>query len=475
MFVRKLLSHSLIYSLGPQIPKIAGLFVLPIITQYLTTTDYGISGVIMSYVALFSILSDLGFAILLVNSYYNYPNRWKWVWRQLHFYLIVWSIFYGALLGVLLHFIMPKESKADEWAIIIYVCLPIIFFNSTQILAGRYYQFAQKPLYISIVSAIAGAAAILLNLVTIAYWQMGYMGWFLSSFIASLLQFLFFFYPVFFKYKLYPILAFRKRFLIRNLKVSLPMIPHNYATYLLNSSDRMVMDRYHLPIPQIGLYNMAYTFGNYFEFFGNAVGMAVGPFYTKLFARKNKEADQQVQFITNWLQISFILVGFLVSLWCKELMDILISNDELKSAYPIAIIITMGYVYRPYYWNVVNRLQFAEQTAKLWRISFIAGVGNLVLNIVLIPFFGVVAAAYTTFFALLYMGFAGYMLNSYKKIQRERFDPLMVIAAVIVSTAVVYLLKDTPVQFKVLITGLTLLSYTYYFWKRRTAFERIIV
>src|SRR5690606_20085589 len=112
-----------------------------------------------------------------------------------------------------------------------------------------------------------------------------------------------------------------------------------------------------------------------------------------------------------FLQIGFIAASFLVCLWCKELFQLLIKNDELQQAYGIAIIIIMGYNYRPMYWAVVNRLGFFEKTQHLWKISFVAGMLNLVLNFIFIPLFGYIAAAYTTFVSLLVIGFSGFLLS----------------------------------------------------------------
>ena len=68
----------------------------------------------------------------------------------------------------------------------------------------------------------------------------------------------------------------------------------------------------------------------------------------------------------------------------------------------------MSYNYRPQYLAVSIRLVYFERTKKLWRISLIAGLINLVLNIFLIPIYGFQIAAATTFVALLYMGYSGF-------------------------------------------------------------------
>lgn len=475
MFLKKLFSHSLIYTIGPQIPRIAGLFVLPIITQFLTTTDYGVYGIVISYIGIFTALSDLGFSVVLVNSYYQYPEKWGIIWRQLHFYLALWSIFYGLLMAICLYFIVPDEARHHLPEIIMLVCLPTILCNPAIILGSRYYQFAQKPMFIATSSAIVGVTAIFLNLYTIAYLKMGYMGWFVSTAISTLVQFLFFLYPVYFKYKLGPIFTFRKLFLYKHLKVSLPTVPHNYSSYLLTSSDRVIMDRMNLPVGEIGKYNMAYIFGNYFDFVSIAVGMAVGPFYIKLISRKTPVHENQIYVLTHWLQYGFLAAGFVICVWCKEILQVLISNEELQLVYPLAIIIIMSYVNRPYYWAVVNKLQYHEKTSQFWKISFIAGIINIILNIIFIPIYGIMAAAVITFLALLYMNFAGFFLRSYKQLATMKYYPVKMILFCIVTTAGAWLLKDVSIWYKIGVSTIILGTYCHYTWRKLPVFKQIEV
>lgn len=473
MFLKKLFSDSLIYSIGPQIPKIASIFVLPIITRYLTPSDYGIAGLISTYTGLLSGIGDLGFSIIMVNSFYNYPQKWQFIWKQYHFYLSIWAVIFAFLQALLLYYTIPKEARINTYEIITLLTIPVVFFNITTIFATRYYQFARKPVFVSIVSALVGVLSVFLNLYTIAYLKMAYMGWLYSSFICSMVTFLCYLYPVYFKYKLAPVIKFRRKFLIDNLRISLPLIPHNYSSYLLNSSDRVIMDYSNVSTNRIGEYNLAYTFGGYMEFFGNAVGMAVGPVYTKLYSQKNETSDKFVYFITEWLQFSFILACFIVSLWSKELFNLLISNEQLKTVYPMAIIIIMGYAYRPYYWSTINRLQYSEKTGQLWKISLIAGLLNLVLNIILIPIYGIFAAAVTTFFSLLYIGFSGYFLKAFKELESEKYYPKEIMLTIILITCFVYLIKDVSVGHKVIISAFSMICYFGYVLNRKNILQSI--
>ena len=67
---KKLLSHSFLYSVAPQLPKLLSLALMPILTKYLTDKDYGIYGVITAYIFFISVLKDLGFSVVFVNTFF---------------------------------------------------------------------------------------------------------------------------------------------------------------------------------------------------------------------------------------------------------------------------------------------------------------------------------------------------------------------------------------------------------------------
>jgi O-antigen/teichoic acid export membrane protein len=201
--------------------------------------------------------------------------------------------------------------------------------------------------------------------------------------------------------------------------------------------------------------------------------MAIGPLYTKLFSEKSKSANLSVHFLTHWLQSSFMLICFIVALWMKEFFSILVSNPDLANYYGLGIIIVMGYAYRPYYWVSISRLQYNENTSQLWKISFLAGVINIVLNIIFIPIFGIIAAAVSTFVALMYVGFSGFYLKAFKANETENYHPVRIMVLIILSTASVFMLKDIGIESKFAITAVLSVVYAFYWFKQRSGFSQI--
>ena len=73
--LKKLFGNSLIYAIGPQLPKIVSIFLLPLYTQKLTELDYGFLGLYTMYLGLIGGVRDLGFSQPMVNVFFKYPKK----------------------------------------------------------------------------------------------------------------------------------------------------------------------------------------------------------------------------------------------------------------------------------------------------------------------------------------------------------------------------------------------------------------
>ena len=447
---KKLFSHTLIYGLGPQIPKVAQFFILPLITQDLTDIDFGVAGVMTAYTSSISVLAFLGLRVILVNSFYKSPSQYKWAWRQIYGFLTLWNVLYAVLLGVLIFWIVPEIAIENRWLIMALNVAPIVLFGPVSTIGSTYFQLKQKPIQIASRTAIFGILTVFLNLYFISFLKLGYMGWFWSSFISTVLLNATYYYPINFIYGFKPIFNYKWRLIKNSLKVSLPTVPHYYSTYLLNSSDKMVMDVVGVGVDKIGKYNAAYTVGNIFQQLGVAAGFAVAPMMTKKFREGNDKAARDLIF---GLQFGFLVMTFLMSIWLKELFAFLLRSPGLAEMYSLGVIIVMSYNYRPMYMGSVNKLFFVEKTNIVWKVTFVAGLMNVILNLVFIPSFGFEVAAYTTFVSLMFMGYIGYFIPSIKKVQLVNYHPLKWLFLTLSLTAAAYYMAELPLGLKLIVTG----------------------
>lgn len=450
---KKLFGRIALYGLAPQIPKFASLFALPIISKYLTPQDYGIAGVITAYVSGFAILQNLGTQVVFSNSFYKSPSQYKWLWRQLHGFLSLWSLLFATILSVLLYwFIIPPEAEENKWVIIILNFITIAFFETPSGISQRFFHLSQKARTLASRTAIIGLLTVGANIFTIAYLKLGYLGWFISNFIGTALSTLFFIYSIYVRYNFRPIFNFKRRTIIKSLKISLPLVPHFYSTYLLNTSDKVLLDLMKVNVNQIGIYNLGGTFGGYYRNLVDAVSTASTPTYLKLYRNGDQASLLSLKRLTFILQAGLLIFSFLLCIWLKEAFQLIIRNKALHSAYPIAIIIIMSYNYRPMYMAALNKLFILEKTKNLWKTTFVAGVGNVVLNLIFLPYFGIMGAAIVTFVTYLYLGYSGFLMKDYKLVKDMNYRPVVWFFLSIATVVSAYFIVDFPILVKVFIS-----------------------
>lgn len=452
--LKKVLKNSLIYGIAPQITAVANILVLPLITPNLTEFDFGINGIALSYVGILTLLQSLGLKIVYANSFFYYPKQYKWLWRQLLGFELICNFIFQILFAIIIYKILPELVGNNRILLTFLLILPQLFLTPFSSVSALRYQLEERPFPIVIRSVIFGVLNVALTYYFIAIEKQGYMGWFISMAITSVLLNLTYIYPAFVKFKLYPIFNFKWRLIKKSLKVSLPAIPHYYSIYLLDSSDRIVMERLNVKTESIGQYSLAYTVSGKFSILGDALGGAIGPTISKLLKENKFKELRDLIFL---LQFIFIILGFLASIWLNEVFKVLIKGHNISELVPMGIVILMSYTYRPLYMAASSQLMYFENTNSLWKISFGAGIINVILNLILMPFFGYKVAVISTLLSYLYMGLFGYFTNEFKKDNKFKYYPIRWSLAILVCTFLAYKIYNFDIIYKCFITIVVIL------------------
>jgi O-antigen/teichoic acid export membrane protein len=420
--IKKVFSSALIYALAPQLPKILSVMMMPIITKYLTPDDYGVTGIIMAYMAAFESFRDLGLRVVLTNSFFKFPAKFTWVWRRIHGFIQLWAIVYGLLLSLLLNFILPNQIEEDYWKIFMIVVVPIMFFEPVSSIGRDFFQLSKKPLPMSIISVFSGFITVISNYYFIVYQNLGYLGLLSGIFFSGFFSMLVYAYLVYFKNGLTPIWNFTPKWILSKLKISFPTIPHYYAGYIINLSDRVLLDLYKVPLKEIGLYSFAYSLGSYFSIIGRSFLQASGPYYMEFFKKNNREGELEAQKLSNLVQVFFLILAVIYGIWATEIFQLFAKNVELQSSYLISIFIIFSYTYYPSYAFISLKIWSSENTKRILKISVGSAIVSILINLVLIPFFGIWAAVISTLLSMLYMGYSGYFYNDISGLYKISLD-----------------------------------------------------
>ncbi|MFT4678117.1 MAG: O-antigen/teichoic acid export membrane protein [Flavobacteriales bacterium] len=452
------LRESFLYTLANYTGVIANLFITPLITPMLRPEDYAILALFHAVAGALSPLGDLGLISLFQNAFFTQKDGWKKSWNSYLGFLLIYRILYATIAILVIGLVVGDEIPREDWLEIgLLILIPMVIFDIIRVVGMRLCQWQHHHRRVHITTAITGLCAVLVSLYTIRYLGMGYRGWFYSLFVAALIQFVSFAHVLFVKEKLRPQFNFPLKFIKQRLKVALPVIPHQSSSFLLDTSDRLMLKFMNFSMGQIGLYSIAYSFGLYFNNFNGQMGAVLSPIYFQIYGENKPEGQTIIRSIT-WIWLSMVLVGgFLLSLWVREIFQFLYRNDELSIAYPYSIFIIMALCYRPMYTACVDRIIFEEKTKTLLKISLAAGLINVVLNLILIPIYGIEGAVFTTFFSYMYMGFAGYFLKDTRKYITVNYHPFRGLALIIMCTFAAYYCVELPVLWKIAITAFVII------------------
>lgn len=462
--LKKLFTHTAIYGLAPQVIRLAQIFVLPIITPFLTTVDYGVFGLISAVIGAVSVFSTMGLAVVLSNSFYRSPIHYKWLWRQIYGFLGFWSVLYACIVSLLLIYFIPVEAKQDTFLIILFNVVPIVLFGPAGTLGALYYQLNQKPIQIMIRSVGIGLITLALNIYFIKYLRMGYLGWFAAAGISQIMNNFSYFLPLNFKLNLKPIYNFKWNTIKKQLKITIPTIPHYYSSYFIGAFDRVIMKFYGVDTSSIGKYNMAGIPSGVVGSGAYALNQAISPLLLQNYKDKNLKQERRLNFVSI---IIVLMVCCLLSLFVKELLPLLIKTKGIDGVYSLAVLFIMANAQRPMYVAANNRLFYIEKTKALLKVTTAAAIISVILNIIGIGLFNYESAVFVLFICNMYIGYSGFFIKEYKNQYVANHYPLFWLGITFFLTALLYFAVEVDLIIRIVIAliitvcGLLGLLFTY--------------
>jgi O-antigen/teichoic acid export membrane protein len=434
--IKKIFGHSILYTLSNNVPLFSSIIILPIITPYLTIKDYAIYGLLHAYLGGLNSLSNLGMDIHFQNSYFKNKDNYQQEWNKIFGMIIPIRVLFSILITVVLYLVF-KNDVAHIYLFLFLVMVPLLFFSFSSSIASKLCQYEGKHQFVYFSTFISSIINISLSFYTIYFLRLGYMGWLIASFFSSFISFLLLGYLLHVKYKIIPRFNYTFYSMKKLLKISIPIIPHKYSSYLMNNSDRVILDLYQVPLKYIGTYNVAYNFSSYFSSFNSSLNTVLSPIYFKLFALNDNNKSREIVSLITVLWFIFISLScILISIWAKEIIDFLYRNDDFDSIYVYVPFLLISFLAHPFYVAAVDNNIYKENTKSILKITVIGGLINLILNIITIPFWGIKAAVLSTFISYMYTGFSGYFIKDLKKNILFKYNPFIFIGLILVVSSI---------------------------------------
>ncbi len=395
--VTSFLSGSLILVLSNICLKAINFLLLPLYTNYLTPEMIGISDSITTFTGVIFPLLTMGLDSAFSAFYFDKEDldRPKKVFHTLSLVFI--------LIGTIPLILMCFSSlfskllfQTDEYTYIVNFALISVTFNLWYLPYSLELRLNNKMFLFGLANVIASLSMVLFNVLFVSVLKLGASSLVLTTMIVHAELILIFLLMVRTKPKKQ---YFDWNLLKQMVVFAIPLIPMTIMMWVLTLSDRYVLLYFHGE-NAVGLYGIGLRITTLL----NVVISAVMTAYTT-FAFSSKDDDNAKTIFYYVYNIeSFLLVGisFTIGLFGKEIIH-LMTADAYESSYkPLRDLLFAQSIYAMT--TVVGYGIHFEKKSYYSLIAVTAGaVLNLALNFILIPKYGIQAAALTTLL--------GYSLN----------------------------------------------------------------
>lgn len=190
------------------------------------------------------------------------------------------------------------------------------------------------------------------------------------------------------------------------LSYGIPMIGFELSTLLLALGDRYLIN-YFMGSENVGIYSAGYNLSTYIaNFFVSPLRLAIIPLYLKLWEKQGQRETEQ--FLNNALKLYLIIsipIFFGVIYFRNDLIIILASSKFAESASIIPYIVLSSLIYGPYFIYGAG-FYIQKKSINLAIYTSLAVVLNIIVNIILIPLYGIKGAALATLIAYVFLFFA---------------------------------------------------------------------
>jgi O-antigen/teichoic acid export membrane protein len=402
--------QTLIYGLSGVVPQLLGILTLPVVARIFTTAQYGVLELVTSAIAVVATLVELGLTSASQRSYFDYSDEQPDARRTVLSTAVI-TYMSAALVAAAVLILLSQpiagfllnNSNESDLIVIAAVSLPLtalmIFTREIMRLHFQAWHYLRSAL----LAGIVGTGFILFALLVL---HMKVAGVLLSGVISAAIA------------AVYGMAVVRgdlgHRFsrpeLRTMLAYGLPLVPTALALWALALIDRVMLSKLS-SLSQVGEYAMANRLGLVLALAATAFALAFAPFMLSLYAEDREQEKLVRARALTYMSVAFALLTLVVSLFAREALKLI--APQFNTAYEAVGLVCFGLAANGIANIALGGIALARQTRSLFILAGAAASVNIALNIVVIPAWGMLGAAFATTVAYVLL-FALY----YNKAQR---------------------------------------------------------
>lgn len=379
-----------IYTMSSIINKAIPFLMLPILTRYMTTEEYGLVSMfslLISFTSPFIGISSNG---AVARQYYNQENIniKEYVWNSL-VVLVITTLFTGTVYYFFASVISSITSFPIKmlWMVILY-SFSLQICNTNLVL----FQVQKNATLYGTYNIIKTLFNMCLSLILIVVFGLSWKGRLWGQLVAvvvfSIISI------IFLARKKWIIIRFNKKYIMNIFNYGLPLIPHAIAGTTMSLIDRAFITNM-VNLSATGIYTVGYQIGSIINIISMSFNNAYVPWlYEKL--KQNKMKDKVI--IVKYTYIYFVimlLLAYFLGITAPFFLK-LILDRKFHGASSYVVWVTLGYAFNAMYLMVVNYIFYAQKNSFLALVTFFSAIINTILNYFFIKSFGAIGAAQAT-------------------------------------------------------------------------------
>jgi O-antigen/teichoic acid export membrane protein len=469
--LKRLAHHSVIYGLGGIVSRILAVLLLPLYTSYLSPADYGRIETLVAGAAVLVILLRMGISSAFFRFYFDSKDRaHRLVVVRTSFWftigmatlgLVVVELLAGSISSVLFgtgtHADLVRAAAVGIWAQMNYEQLTSLF---------RVEERSVAFVLASLANIVITVGATVLLVVAL---DKGPLGVLVGNFTGTLCV-----YVALVAYRREQLgLQFDRRLLRAMNRFGLPLVPSALALWVTNFSDRFFLVKL-ADAHEVGLYSIGVRIASAVVLLLTAFRTAWPAFAYSI--EDDAEARRTYGFVLTYLiaVVSWLSLTLgLLAPWIVRLLTTPSFYDGERVVAPLAFAgaAQAGYVVVAIGIGRVRRTQFN------WVVTGVAAALNVVLNLILIPPYGMMGAAIATVaaYSLMFLLMAVYAQRIYATPYQWR--RVAIALAVAIALLVAGKLLDAPLPLAIALCAvypLALLPFGFYLPAERARLRRLL-
>jgi O-antigen/teichoic acid export membrane protein len=412
--VSGLFTHTFIYGLGDLTRKLVGFLLIPLYTRYMTPGEYGILQLSLVFIAFVQIPYSFGLTTAFFRFYLDSAEEER---RRRVFATSFWSM---AAIDTALSVAMLAQTGAlssllygdpGQGPIVVLVVLVLLVETLLQVPLLLLRALDRSRTFLLYVLAQL-FVALVANYVCVVVFKMGAYGAMVANLFASSFLFVL----------LLPLTAKNARGFISSkllkelFSFGLPFVPATLAILVMNISDQYLI-RFYRGLEETGLYALSYKFGMAINLFITGFRYAWVPFIFRV--SREPDAGRLYARAFEVTTVILSLVFFLICAFLPEMFAVMVDSSYF-SGMGIVPFVALAYVLYGLHIIFLAGIYLENETAFIAKAGAASALANILANLVLIPRFGMWAAAGTTLFSFALL--TALVYGRSQKVHRIPFD-----------------------------------------------------